>query len=175
MKILLSILLLLSSSTNLLSNLDSTSKEILFFYIDRKCGFECSIDTNELKSIYIPKKNYKINSKKVTKEMWLQNIISLTKLKDNPTKTYNFIVYDLDKVKFLEFYAETNYTLKNGSFKEYYTNGKIKYVGNYNIYTITLEPNDVKWNSSLKNGKWLTYKKDGTIEAEQNFIRGVKN
>jgi antitoxin component YwqK of YwqJK toxin-antitoxin module len=126
-----------------------------------------------LKSIYILKKNYRINSKKVTREMWLQNIISLTKLKENPTKTYKFIVYDLDKVKFLEFYAETNYTLKNGIYKEYYTNGKIKQIGYYDIYMIRLEPNDIEWKSSLKNGKWLTYKKDGRLESEQNFNRGV--
>lgn len=81
-------------------------------------------------------------------------------------------MYDLDKIKYLEFTAQSNHEFKDGIYTEYYPNGMVKQVGNYTLYTIIAEPRDISWLSSLKDGKWLTYRIDGTLESEQHYNRG---
>lgn len=173
MKKIFSLLLFFQSSEFLFSAEDTSKMEVLTFYIDRKCGFDCSIDTNMKISDTIEKRIFKINLTKVSRTIWLKNLMSYRKLKENPNKFFLFRVYDLSNVIYLEFSAQDNHRYKEGLYREYYPNGVVKEIGNYTLYTVSIAARDNSWLSSLKNGKWLTYQSDGTLESEQHYHRGI--
>lgn len=172
MKKIIALLLLFQSSAVLFSAEDTSKMEVLTFYIDRNCGFDCSVDTNMNFSDTIEIRKYKINSKKVSRTMWLNNLMSYKKLKENSDKFFLFRVYDLDKIKYLEFTARSNNEFKDGIYTEYYPNGMVKQVGNYTLCALSIAARDISWLSSLKDGKWLTYRIDDTLESEQHYNRG---
>jgi hypothetical protein len=88
MKKIIALLLLFQSSAVLFSAEDTSKMEVLTFYINRNCGFDCSVDTNMNFSDTIEIRKYKINSKKVSRTMWLNNLMSYKKLKENSDKFF---------------------------------------------------------------------------------------
>lgn len=67
----------------------------------------------------------------------------------------------LTLISYWAFCQEINHDIKNGEWKEYYENGKLKTVGNYL--------------NEKKNGQWTTYDVDGQIETDSYYVEGKLN